>query len=206
MKHVAIWQDLRSKGHAIISTWIDEAGEGQTADYSELAQRCLDEIEMCHFLVLYCEPDEVLKGAILEAGAALHAGREVICIGDCPSISRVFRKHEKWTDVATLDEALELIEKRMPRPAPGQSIFDSPEWKELGEHFEESEKARETAIAANPNNGKEGWWRVVGMRHSAMAWASSAESAIDAADVVSKSWEFPEAEYVGTELPRVFAV
>ena len=105
--HAEKWRRLRARGHDIISTWIDEAGEGQSADYAELAQRCIDEAAAADITILYCQPGEILKGALLEAGAALAAGKEVRCVGDCESISRVFRKHPRWIECHVLRDCLQ---------------------------------------------------------------------------------------------------
>ena len=110
-----MWRLLRRHMN-IVSSWIDEAGEGQTADYSELAARCLSEIKSAAAFVLYCEPPDLLKGALLEAGAALAFGVPVYCVGDCPSISRVFRRHPLWTTCLCLHEATEAINARPSEP------------------------------------------------------------------------------------------
>lgn len=104
--HAWRWRALRNRGHRINSTWIDEADEGQSADYADLAARCIAEAAAADALILYCEGGEMLKGALIEVGAALAAGKEVRCVGDCPSISRVFRKHPLWRECDTLPEAL----------------------------------------------------------------------------------------------------
>jgi hypothetical protein len=55
-------------------------------------------------------------------------------------------------------------------------------------------------------DGTLGWWRVDGVRHGAIVKASSAAEAIDKAvtsDAVG-SWESPDAEWIGEELPEVF--
>lgn len=104
--HAHRWKALRDSGIKTASSWIDEAGEGQTADYEELADRCLSEIAGAARLVLYCERGEVLKGAILEAGAALMAGVPVFQVGECDSISRVFRQHRLWHYCLSIDEAI----------------------------------------------------------------------------------------------------
>ena len=65
------WRKLRDRGANVISTWIDEAGPGQTKDPAELVQRCLSEIRTCDALLLYVERDDQPKGAYFEAGAAL---------------------------------------------------------------------------------------------------------------------------------------
>jgi hypothetical protein len=109
VKHAPLWVRLRDEGLHVIATWIDEAGEGQTPDRSELAERCLREVGMADLLLLYCEPDDLLKGALVEAGAALALGKPVLCVGTCASISRVFVAHPLWRGCATLEEALAEI-------------------------------------------------------------------------------------------------
>jgi hypothetical protein len=104
-KHAEFWRANRNGGDRITSTWIDEAEEGQTADYAELASRCLREIQEADYLILYCEEGELLKGALLEAGMALALGKRVRCVGDCDSISRVFKKHPLWSSHPSILDA-----------------------------------------------------------------------------------------------------
>lgn len=59
-------------------------------------------------------------------------------------------------------------------------------------------------MRANPNNGTLGWWRVIGIRHCAVAKASSAMEAVEKAKELVDSWESPEAVWIGVELPEVF--
>lgn len=64
-----------------------------------------------------------------------------------------------------------------------------------------------TQAQTHPDNGKAGWWRVSGIRHTAHTKASSATQAIenaDKAEIVHSSWEAPSAEYLGEELPETF--
>ena len=57
---------------AVKSSWIDEAGAGETEDIADLWARVLREVEACDRLVLYVEADDFpLKGALIEVGAAL---------------------------------------------------------------------------------------------------------------------------------------
>lgn len=104
--HAERWKALRASGHRIIATWIDEAGEGQTSNISELAQRCIREAVDADVTILFCERGETLKGALIEAGAALAAGREVRCVGTCNNLSRVFSAHPLWTEWPTIEDAL----------------------------------------------------------------------------------------------------
>ncbi len=103
--HAPLWRAMRAAGVNIIATWIDEAEEGQSGSYADLAARCLDEAARADATLLYCEEGELLKGALLEAGAALAAGKEVRCVGSCLSLSRVFCQHPRWRRFATFDEA-----------------------------------------------------------------------------------------------------
>jgi|SRR6266498_2431050 len=104
--HAEKWRTLRHE-HDVTASWIDEAGEGQSSNYSELAARCITDIESADILLLYCEPGELLKGALIEAGIALAFGKPVRCVGECASLSRVFNKHPLWTQFATVKEALD---------------------------------------------------------------------------------------------------
>jgi len=67
------WRRLRdADGWKITSTWIDEAGEGETADLSALWVRIAEEISRSERLILYVEPDDFpLKGALIEVGVAI---------------------------------------------------------------------------------------------------------------------------------------
>lgn len=76
-----MWRKFRSQGHLIISTWIDEAGEGQTACLTELWSRIEAEIQASDALILYIEPDDFpLKGAFIEAGMAIAMGKPVYIV------------------------------------------------------------------------------------------------------------------------------
>lgn len=76
-----MWKHLRSVGWPIISTWIDEAGLGETADFNDLWQRCLDESYSCQVFLLYKEPAEILKGAWIELGAAFIGEARILAVG-----------------------------------------------------------------------------------------------------------------------------
>lgn len=112
VKHAGMWRQLRNFGMPINSTWIDEAGEGQTEDHAELASRCLREVQEADALILFCEPGDVLKGALIEAGAALVIGKHVFCIGTCESIStRTFSKHPRWHDCVDVMQAYRQVQR-----------------------------------------------------------------------------------------------
>lgn len=109
VKHADMWREFRDTwGAPIISTWIDEAEEGQTADYRELAERCVREVQSATAVILYCQPGEVLEGALLEVGAALAFGIPVYCVGTCDSLSRVFTQHPDWHACETVSGAVSV--------------------------------------------------------------------------------------------------
>lgn len=73
-----MWRDIRARGGAISSTWIDEDGPGQTTSMAELWGRIAEEICSSSHLVLYVERSDLpLKGALVEVGMALAVGLEV---------------------------------------------------------------------------------------------------------------------------------
>ena len=105
-KYADRWKKLRSQGVEIISTWIDEAGEGDSKDLTDLALRCVDEVRKADRLVLYCEPADCLKGALVEVGAAFAFGIPVFAVGVCQSTISVFSWHPLWREALSLHEAL----------------------------------------------------------------------------------------------------
>jgi hypothetical protein len=74
----ARWRALRTAGWPIVSTWIDEAGPGETDDVGELWVRIAREVASAQGVVLHVEPDDFpLKGALIEVGMALSLGKRV---------------------------------------------------------------------------------------------------------------------------------
>lgn len=80
--HAHRWRSAREQGFPIIATWIDEAGVGETADFMDLWDRCVSEAMRADCVILYREPGEALKGALVEVGAALACGNTVLFAGD----------------------------------------------------------------------------------------------------------------------------
>jgi hypothetical protein len=80
----ALWRFLRANGWPIISTWIDEAGPGETASMSELWERIAGEVSQACGVVAFVDPsrDLPLKGALVEVGMALGQGKRVglVCL------------------------------------------------------------------------------------------------------------------------------
>jgi hypothetical protein len=92
-----MWREL-GRDHKIVSSWIFEAGEEETSDFRDLWDRITREINRCHKLVLYAEPDDFpLKGALIEAGIAIGMGKPVIvCLPGVALTGRTSRPLGSW--------------------------------------------------------------------------------------------------------------
>lgn len=100
------WREYRAQGIPVISSWIDEAGVGETSDFADLWVRCISEASRADALIVYRESGEILKGAFIEVGAALANGRRVFAIG-CQDLS--FVNHPLVTQVYWVNDALKEI-------------------------------------------------------------------------------------------------
>lgn len=78
----AMWKRLRDvEEWPIVSTWIDEAGPGETKDMSELWHRIHVEILNSAGVILFATASDFpLKGAFIEVGIALGLGHPVAVI------------------------------------------------------------------------------------------------------------------------------
>lgn len=107
-EHAHLWRDvrdeLREDGVDIVSTWIDEAGEGESASLVDLWVRCIEETRSAHLLVAYHREGDVWKGAFVEVGAALANGIPVYVMGRPPGS---WTNHPLVMFVSSVDEAIE---------------------------------------------------------------------------------------------------
>lgn len=117
VKHADLWLGLRYSYNVtfspikIISTWIDEARNKQSPSLPDLWQRCVNEASECDVLLLYANPGEVLKGALVEVGAALGNKKPVYAVGPMEAFDGSWIHHHGITKFATLEEAIEQITK-----------------------------------------------------------------------------------------------
>jgi hypothetical protein len=82
----------------------------------------------------------------------------------------------------------------------GTKIFDM--CPELHQQFEDDAKHQLEELKNNKDNSKKGWWRVNGIRHSALVWTDNAVDAVKKATNV-QDWECPSVAFIGVELPDV---
>lgn len=94
----AMWRELRTGGVKITSSWIDEAGGGETDCMTDLWRRIGSEIERADFLILYAEPDDFpLKGALIEVGMAMGRGKRILIVAPEVGLEpRSFRPLGSW--------------------------------------------------------------------------------------------------------------
>lgn len=112
VKYGQQWIELRNKGYNIISTWIDEWLPNSTQYIGDLLIRCIKESSECDVLILYCEPYDVLKCALIEVGAALTSGKKVIIVGICHSVdSETLYAHPNVYKCEDIETALFLANK-----------------------------------------------------------------------------------------------
>lgn len=107
--HAPLWVTLRDQGFNIVSSWIDLPRDktGQQIDHSKLWRDIEADVRRADFLVLYCLPGELLKGALVELGMALALGKTAFVYGhrdnDCIG---TFRAHPLFVEAGpTLDLA-----------------------------------------------------------------------------------------------------
>lgn len=117
-KHAPMWRLARQLGAPIISTWIDEPDP--SPDFEMLWCRCIEEAAAADFVVLYAQHGEVFKGALVECGAALAAGRTVIQVGVCESLKAgdgsdaSFTSHPNWRRVEDIANAFAFAYEERP--------------------------------------------------------------------------------------------
>lgn len=110
--HAPMWKQWRNEGLPIISTWIDEAGAGESKDLSDLWRRCISEASKAKVLIAYRQEGEILKGTFIEIGAALHAGIRVICVGDFSGMSFLHHPLVEQMDMTSARAALAALNHR----------------------------------------------------------------------------------------------
>jgi hypothetical protein len=108
-----MWCALRAAGVPIISSWPDwphnrNGDDEPDADaWREHSAACIDDAVAGDVLLLYCKADENQFGALLEAGAALGAGKWVYLVAPFPW--PFLRHHPRVRSFDTLADAIAAI-------------------------------------------------------------------------------------------------
>lgn len=104
-RHAPLWKERRECGFNVISTWIDEAGAGESASMVDLWIRCVREASEADALIVYAEDGDVLKGGLVEVGAALASGKPVYAVGP---VQGSWVEHPLVLRCSTLDGAFDM--------------------------------------------------------------------------------------------------
>jgi hypothetical protein len=115
-KHAQKWIDLRDAGFNVISTWIDEACEGQTKDMRDLVQRCISECVECDGMIVYSEGGDYLKGAFIEMGVAVAHNKPIVLVGPVLPQSSAFTYLSNIKRANDIPSALKLLSGSSPSP------------------------------------------------------------------------------------------
>jgi hypothetical protein len=109
-KHAHKWCELKEKGYPINSTWIYESKVGETSDFHDLWHRCLTESASCDILIVYKEPEDILKGAWIEVGSALSNNKKVFAVG---IEEFTIAKYKNITHFKTIEDAFNAALKEL---------------------------------------------------------------------------------------------
>lgn len=111
--HAEKWRSLRAAGFNVKASWIDYPDGPLTEEQmAGLWNLCESEAAQADYVLLYAEPNDVMKGALIEAGCCLGRGGIVLQVGDCHSLragdgsDASFTRHPRWRRCASIDEAL----------------------------------------------------------------------------------------------------
>jgi hypothetical protein len=110
--HLEFWNALRAAGLPIEADWLDWSGNENGSvpsalEWSEHWAGCISSAASADIVLLYMKEGERHCGALLEAGAALSAGKRVYAV--LPNEGLSFRHHENVTCFPTLAEAVTAI-------------------------------------------------------------------------------------------------
>jgi hypothetical protein len=107
------WQGLRSAGIPIMSSWIDwshniDDSEPDDDEWRAHAEQCLEQAAAGDITLLYIDRDDARHfGALLEAGAALGAGKQVFLISQ--HAWPFLRNHPRCRSFDTLGAAVTAL-------------------------------------------------------------------------------------------------
>jgi hypothetical protein len=99
IERVAMWQQYKTMGANIISTWIDRASTNTNAiNYPDLWHSIQEEILSCDRFVFYAEPgDFPMKGAMVEVGIAMAYVKPIWILGNNLELEgETFRPLGSW--------------------------------------------------------------------------------------------------------------
>lgn len=105
----------RPDGFWYCSRWLETANLSINAakPASQWMEENFSDIRDCDFLIVYAEPGETLKTALVEVGWAMAWGKPVFVVGDHDSYRPWRANKRRVTFCVTKDEALDIIKRRV---------------------------------------------------------------------------------------------
>jgi hypothetical protein len=119
IRHAAMWQGWRGLGEPIVSSWIDlEPGEASSKEIGHVHwPRWLAEAHGSHALIFYAaNGDDNHTGCLLEFGAALAGGSEILIVGDSPTFKTTMGHRADfmtWKRMPTVAAAFKYVHENI---------------------------------------------------------------------------------------------
>lgn len=112
MHHAEQWRELYKRADIhLVSRWpfLEPFVEPEAANAQFFWQDDMADVRACHVLFVYALEGEHLRGALVEAGAALALGKLVIVIGAPHPDYGTWMHHPNVKAVDTIDAAIDLV-------------------------------------------------------------------------------------------------
>jgi hypothetical protein len=111
-KHAVWWQALRAAGVPIVASWIDapfnhDGSELSADEWREHWEKCCREASEADIVLMFACAEERQNGALIEAGAALGAGKRVYLVSPH---NWSWKHHPRCRTFATLADAITAIQ------------------------------------------------------------------------------------------------
>ena len=115
MKHAEMWRRLYETPRIhIVSRWpfLEPFISPGAENAKFFWQDDIADLRACHACLVYAEPGEHLRGALVEAGAALAMGKLVVVVGDHPDYG-TWQYHPNVAVASSIADAFDLIRQRV---------------------------------------------------------------------------------------------
>jgi nucleoside 2-deoxyribosyltransferase len=118
MKHAAMWRDLcTATPHVQFhARWLKHSAIGTPDDSGQASEFWMQDVRDADAVLVYVEPGDHLRGALVEAGMAIAYGIPVCVIGKHQDYG-TWQYHPMVTRVPDIQSALNWLEQRRPRYA-----------------------------------------------------------------------------------------
>jgi hypothetical protein len=118
VRHAELWRAIHTTPDIhFVSRWpfLEPFIDPDPANSRKIWLDDMADVRGCHALIVYAVEGDHLRGALVEAGAALALGRMVIVVGEHPDYGS-WQYHPNVTHVATLENALDAVRGRALSP------------------------------------------------------------------------------------------